>query len=143
MLFINPWHACAMRVIVLGLSFHPSVHPVFYHIFCHYTQQEQYQWVQYHIGFEMRICVQKLVRKNKRTSHYAYEHGFYLNRILPISSTVEGVEVIQRASMLSWFAKNATYQHSYSPCVHCLQEAGSCIFVLHSISRVHACPCNQ
>ena len=39
-IFINHQRACAARVTVLGLSFHPSVCPsVCYHIFCHYTQQ--------------------------------------------------------------------------------------------------------
>ena len=34
----------------------------------------------------------------------------YLNQILPISSTMEAVEITHRAGMWSWFAKNITYQ---------------------------------
>ena len=33
---INPQRTCTARVIVLGLSFRPSVR---YHVFCHYAQQ--------------------------------------------------------------------------------------------------------
>ena len=36
----------------------------------------------------------------------------YLDQILPVSSTVEAVEVTRRASMWSWFAKNTTYRCS-------------------------------
>ena len=36
----------------------------------------------------------------------------YFDQILPVSSTMEAVEVTQRASMLSWFAKNTTYERS-------------------------------
>ena len=40
-LVINPRRACAARVIVLGLSFRPSVRPsVCYHVFCRYTQRD-------------------------------------------------------------------------------------------------------
>ena len=36
-------------------------------------------------------------------------------QILPVSSTVEAVEVTRRASMWSWLAKNTTYRRVASP----------------------------
>ena len=34
----------------------------------------------------------------------------YLDQILPVLSTVEAVEVTQRANMWSWFGKNTTHR---------------------------------
>ena len=50
--------------------------------------------------------------KTKRTSQYANEHGLPRPDFLPVSTTVEAVEVTRRASMWSWFAKNSTYRRS-------------------------------
>ena len=36
----------------------------------------------------------------------------YLDYILPVLNTVEAVEVRQRVSMWSWFAKSTTYQRT-------------------------------
>ena len=69
----------------------------------------------------------------------------YLNQILPISSTVEGVEVTRRVSMWSWFGKNTTYRCSYIAC--------TCVFTVFEklvaaylyricISHVRACTHN-
>ena len=80
---INPWRACAARVTVLGLSFHPFV--------C------------------LSVCLSGTTFKNGDFCKSTAFKSYYLNQILPILSTVEAVEVTQRASMWSWFAKNSTY----------------------------------
>ena len=71
----------------------------------------------------------------------------YLDQILPVSSTVEAVEVTRRASICGPGLPKTlpTDVHVASPCVHCFQEAGSCVSVLHAylyrirIFRVRAC----
>ena len=119
-LFVNPRRACAAR----GMSVRrPSVLPsVCYHAFCHYAQQggknaiptgSVPHWLDFKIAIYVLVvlyCVQKLWRE---TSQYANEHGLpVLDQILPVSSTMEAVEVTRRASMWSWFGKNTTYRRS-------------------------------
>ena len=55
----------------------------------------------------------------------------YLDQILPVSSTAEAVQVTRRASMWSWLPKRLPTDVA-SPCVHCLQEASSCVSVPHA-----------
>ena len=79
--------------------------------------KKRYQRVQYHTGliFKMAIFVKSTAFKSygvktKRTSQLLMSVA-YLDQILPVSSTVEGVEVTRRA-MWSWFGKNTTYRRS-------------------------------
>ena len=66
-------------------------------------------------------------------------------QILPVSSTVEAVEVTRRASICGPGLPKTLPTDVASPCVHCFREAGSCVSVLHAylyrirISRVRAC----
>ena len=62
----------------------------------------------------------------------------YLDQILPVSSTVEAVEVTRRASMWSWVAKKTLPTDVASPCVHCFREAGSCVSGTACVSLPHA-----
>ena len=117
--FINPRRACAARVTVLGLSFRLSV---CYHAFCHYAQQGGQKviptgsvphWLDFENGdFRKSTAFKSYGVKTKRTSQYANEHGLPRPDFLPVSTTVEAVEVTRRASMWSWFAKNSTYRRS-------------------------------
>ena len=66
----------------------------------------------------------------------------YLDQILPVSSTVEAVEVTRRASICGPGLPKTLPTDVASPCVHCFREAGSCVSVLHAYMyriRVRTC----
>ena len=56
----------------------------------------------------------------------------YLDQILPVSSTVEAVEVTRRVSICGPGLAKTLPTDVASPCVHCFREAGSCVSVPHS-----------
>ena len=68
---------------------------------------------------------------NQANKPIANELGLPRPDSLPVSSTVEAVEVTRRASTWSWFAENTLPTDVASPCVHCFREAGrsSCVSV--------------
>ena len=105
-------------------SVRPSVRPsVCYHVFCHYAQQSGQKvkptgsvphWLYFKNGdFRKSTAFKSYGVKTKRSSQYANEHGLPRPDFLPVSSTVEAVDVTRRVSMWSWFAKNSTYRRSY------------------------------
>ena len=129
----HPRRACAARVTVLGLSFRLSVFPsvrlsVCYHAFCHYAQQGGQKaiptgsvphWLDFKNGdFRKSTAFKSYGVKTKRTSQYANEHGLPRPDFLPVSTTVEAVEVTRRASMWSWFAKNESGRILQSSMTH-------------------------
>ena len=86
---------------------------VCYHVFCHYAQQGGEKaiptgsvphWLDFKKGdFRKSTAFKSYGVKTKRTSQLLMSMA-YLDQILPVSSTVEAVEVTRRASMWSWFA---------------------------------------
>ena len=103
-----------------GYSFRPSV---CYHVFCHYAQQGGQEaiptdsvphWLHFKKGDFRKSTAFKSY--GVKTSQYAIAlmSMAYLDQILPVSSTVEAVEVTRKASTWSWFAKNTTYRRGGS-----------------------------
>ena len=95
---INPRRACAARV---GLSFRPFVClsvTTFSATTRNKAAKKRYQRVQCHTGLILKMAIFVLLMS--------------MAQILPVSSTVEAVEVTRRASMWSWLAKNTTYRRS-------------------------------
>ena len=63
----------------------------------------------------------------------------YLDQILPVSSTVEAVQVIRRVSSGPGLPKILPTDVA-SPCVHCLKLVAAFLYRMR-ISRVRACTC--
>ena len=79
--------------------------------------KKRYQRVQCHTGLILKMAIFVKLLHSKVMAWKPSEQAnmlmsmAYLDQILPVSSTVEGVEVTRRA-MWSWFGKNTTYRRS-------------------------------
>ena len=86
-------------------SVRTSVFPsVCYHVFCHYAKQGGQKAFQCHTGLILKMAIfVKILRLNVMARKPSQQVNMlmsmaYLDQILPVSSTVEAVEVTQRAS---------------------------------------------